>query len=187
MQDAFTKTVPIWCAVLNRAVRNVRQQSQLGRHADDGVPHGTPTSEAIQWDADLHLPRWVSESEANHISTKLDGWTKTLLQVCWSKTSSYCFSGMLTSLRQSRALSRIFCSQHASEPGIWAITAAMTAMSTYLVQCFGSFDSVSILRRNSQAFAAGTLTAYGCITCHQCMYQGCIEGVLRIAHQCAQT
>lgn len=103
MQDAFTKTVPIWCAVLNRVVRNVKQHSQLARHADDGVLHESPTSEAEQWDGDLHLPPWVSENEANHISIRLDGWTEELLQVCWSKTSSCCSSCMLTSLRQSRA------------------------------------------------------------------------------------
>ena len=75
MQDAFTKTVPIWCAVLNRAVRHFRCQSE------DGRKHESSTSDTQPWDCDVHLPPWVSDNEAMHISARLDGWTKELLQV----------------------------------------------------------------------------------------------------------
>ena len=75
MQDAFTKTVPIWCAVLNSAVSHFRCQSE------DGREHDGPLSDELQWDCHIHLPPWVSQNEANHISARLDGWTKELLQV----------------------------------------------------------------------------------------------------------
>ena len=87
VQDAFTKTVPIWCSVLNRAISTVRQQLQQERCASSG---GKPeaVSQTPGWDCDLHLPAWVSANEANHISMRLDSWARELLQVA---ESSACF------------------------------------------------------------------------------------------------
>lgn len=80
MQDAFTKTVPIWCAVLNRAVQEVRQHLRTAEYAHNGHEPEGSQSEAASWDCDLHVPPWVSENEANHISARLDSWTTELLQ-----------------------------------------------------------------------------------------------------------
>ncbi|KAL6770411.1 hypothetical protein ACKKBF_B31160 [Auxenochlorella protothecoides x Auxenochlorella symbiontica] len=64
--DAFSKTLPIWAAVVNRAVAQIR---------------GT-TVEESDWDAALHLPAWVPDSEAHQIGLRLDGWAADLLHVC---------------------------------------------------------------------------------------------------------
>lgn len=82
MQDAFTKTVPIWCAVLNRAVREITDRLRPASHSDDRQKCSDSVSETAHWDHDIHVPPWVSENEANHISIRLDDWTKELLQVC---------------------------------------------------------------------------------------------------------
>ena len=82
VQDAFTKTVPIWCAVLNRAVREITDQLRLASHSDDKQHCSDSVSETAGWDCDVHVPPWVSDNEANHISNGLDDWTKELLQVC---------------------------------------------------------------------------------------------------------
>ena len=92
VQDAFTKTVPIWCTVLNRAISTVRQQLQQERCASGG---GKPeaVSQSPGWDCDLHLPAWVSANEANHISMRLDSWAQEFLQVAESNASfSSCHS-----------------------------------------------------------------------------------------------
>tara|TARA_B100000513_G_scaffold135570_1_gene61115 strand:+ start:1035 stop:2609 length:1575 start_codon:yes stop_codon:yes gene_type:complete len=57
--DALSKTVPIWCCVLNRAV---------------AAGHNPPA----QWDTALHLPQWVPPSEAAQIESKLPIWVGSL-------------------------------------------------------------------------------------------------------------
>ncbi|BDA46503.1 Uncharacterized protein C3F10.06c at N-terminal half [Coccomyxa sp. Obi] len=76
--DAFTKTTPIWAAVLNRAIGLVRKQHST----DAGATHGLSTAEdECYWDTELHVPPWISANEANQISMRLDGWAQQLLQV----------------------------------------------------------------------------------------------------------
>ena len=55
--DALTKTVPIWCCVINRALA---------------------TDDATNWDCSLHLPSTVPPSEASQIASRLDGWVAAL-------------------------------------------------------------------------------------------------------------
>ncbi|KAK9894753.1 initiator tRNA phosphoribosyl transferase, partial [Cystobasidium minutum MCA 4210] len=63
--DALSKTVPIWCAVINRAV-----------HAKAGGSTTAWTEE----DLDIHTANAsVGESERDQIRCKLDGWAKDLL------------------------------------------------------------------------------------------------------------
>lgn len=68
--DALSKTVPIWCAVINRAIQELRR-----RHPewDEGAP-APPW-----WDDALHLPPWITPIEAAKISERLDGWVQLLL------------------------------------------------------------------------------------------------------------
>lgn len=63
MQDAMTKTIPIWAAVLNMTV-GAWQQAR--GHA---------------WDSDVHLPLWVPASEQAQISSLVAGWAAKLEQV----------------------------------------------------------------------------------------------------------
>lgn len=65
--DSFSKTVPIWCAVMNRAVARTRAALKL----EDPSAKG--------WDEAVHLPVWVSDSERSQIDSRLAGWTETLL------------------------------------------------------------------------------------------------------------
>ena len=59
--DSLSKTVPIWAAVLNRAVAQHRGES--------GCEHG------------CSLPPWIAPSEAAAIGERLDGWAAALLAV----------------------------------------------------------------------------------------------------------
>jgi tRNA A64-2'-O-ribosylphosphate transferase len=90
MQDAFTKTVPIWCAVLNRAVWEVRHQMQTADYARGGFDPECSVPEADLWDCDLHVPAWVSENEATHIRTQLTIWSMQLLQASklWTQSTT---------------------------------------------------------------------------------------------------
>lgn len=67
-QDAFSKTVPIWAAVLNRALAQLRDAA-----AGVGV---------TDWDTAPHLPAWVPDSEGHQIGLRLDGWVADLLRIC---------------------------------------------------------------------------------------------------------
>ena len=61
MPDALSKTVPIWCAVVNRAV-------------------ATAFSKPAQWDTALYTPPGsVSAQEHAQIAARIDGWARSLL------------------------------------------------------------------------------------------------------------
>ena len=61
--DAFSKTVPIWCAVINRAIAKV-----------------SPSTIADDWDIALYTPpHVVSAQEHAQIEARLDGWATALV------------------------------------------------------------------------------------------------------------
>ncbi len=97
--------MPIWAAVMNRAVQRLRQgalavadgATPRGPHAEAGrAAAATNVDEEEQaaapaagsagveqpWDCDVHLPAWVSANEAHSIRLLLDGWVDSLLEVC---------------------------------------------------------------------------------------------------------
>ena len=60
MPDALSKTVPIWCAVVNRAIK-------IAQNKDD------------VWDTELYTPPGtVSAQEHAQINTRLDAWAQSL-------------------------------------------------------------------------------------------------------------
>lgn len=88
----MSKTIPIWAAVMNRAVLRLRQQAaQQVQHGDEqaaqqaqqaaGVTPQQTSGPGTGWDCDVHLPPWVSEVEANNIRQRLEGWVDDLLGV----------------------------------------------------------------------------------------------------------
>lgn len=56
--DSFSRTMPIWCAVWNRALLEVRQRNANATAAAVDVASGTPASDDA-WDTALHMPLWV--------------------------------------------------------------------------------------------------------------------------------
>ena len=100
--DAMSKTVPMWAAVMNRAVQQLRhgtagaapaapgQSAEAaqpaaggsgGEAAPAGAPAAVPAADERPWDCDVHLPAWVSANEANSIRQLLEGWVDRLLEV----------------------------------------------------------------------------------------------------------
>lgn len=66
MPDALSKTVPIWCAVINLAIQLRRERSSSSTAMED-------------WDATLYLPpRIVSLSEKSQIESRLKAWAEAL-------------------------------------------------------------------------------------------------------------
>lgn len=61
MPDALSKTIPIWCAVINRAV---------AKRCGGGT----------EWDEALYVPpNVVSGTEKSQIEARIDGWAEALL------------------------------------------------------------------------------------------------------------
>jgi tRNA A64-2'-O-ribosylphosphate transferase len=59
LPDALSKTIPIWCAVINRA----------------SVARGTASNQLQTWDMGLHTPPGaVSAQEHAQIEARLDHW-----------------------------------------------------------------------------------------------------------------
>lgn len=82
--DSFSKTIPIWACVLNRAVCKYRKatlnceelslnEGDPGKYAD--FDQASPTmSGSEMWDCSLHLPLWVSDTESEEIERRIDKW-----------------------------------------------------------------------------------------------------------------
>ncbi|CAD7702181.1 unnamed protein product [Ostreobium quekettii] len=64
--DAFTKTVPIWAAVINNAIATLRAQA------------GNDAPLMDTWDTELHLPLSVGQNERAQIEQRLEGWMHSL-------------------------------------------------------------------------------------------------------------
>ena len=70
--DALSKTLPIWCAVINRAAARL---------------HRSRASDEHDWDTELYCPPGaVSEQERNQIKARLDGWAEDLVVSTWRVT-----------------------------------------------------------------------------------------------------
>lgn len=102
--DALSKTVPIWAAVLNRAVRRhcqrtasaavaadqeadavavaeveaARIEARAGSVAVVGDEAGATSSDPEGWAAGVRLPLWVGRSEKEEIDRRLDGFVEAL-------------------------------------------------------------------------------------------------------------
>ena len=71
MPDALSKTVPIWCAVINRAVAK-RRAAECASSADG----------EDMWNTDLYCPPTVvSPTEKSQIETCIDKWADQLLVI----------------------------------------------------------------------------------------------------------
>ena len=83
-QDAFSKTVPIWAAVVNAAVATLKAAS--------GAKELDPA-----WADTLQLPPWVPLGETERVRQHLPGWAVELLQVGmslgWRTLADLAFGG----------------------------------------------------------------------------------------------
>ena len=77
--DALSRTVPTWCAVLNRCVERAR-----GTEAWDPDGHGV-----------LTFPPWVHESELDVVAASIDGWASKLAAIALATRTS---GGLLAAL-----------------------------------------------------------------------------------------
>ncbi|MCO5563463.1 hypothetical protein L7F22_017105 [Adiantum nelumboides] len=73
--DSFSKTIPIWACVLNRAVYQYRQRLFEGVSWNSALESDhSSKSETETWDCSLHLPLWVSDTERERIEMQIDQW-----------------------------------------------------------------------------------------------------------------
>lgn len=88
----MSKTLPIWCCVINRAVRERKERAHLNDQARNIVESGGEADSPDDlkadtvgiWDEELYLPASiVSPSERDQIEKRIEGWVEELL------TSSY--------------------------------------------------------------------------------------------------
>ncbi|XP_062229010.1 tRNA A64-2'-O-ribosylphosphate transferase isoform X3 [Phragmites australis] len=82
--DSMSKTIPIWCCVLNRAIERQRQQAINNGSTVNSEVVGSPAmwngdteknSGSSNWDSSVHLPVWVLDTEKNAIEGHVEEWT----------------------------------------------------------------------------------------------------------------
>lgn len=66
--DSLTKTIPIWCCVVNRAVQRHRTQHQCAEKSHES------------WDTDLNVPLWIPEMEKLQIEQRIDAFVDKFVQ-----------------------------------------------------------------------------------------------------------
>uniref|UniRef100_A0A0D9WR65 Rit1 N-terminal domain-containing protein n=1 Tax=Leersia perrieri TaxID=77586 RepID=A0A0D9WR65_9ORYZ len=72
--DSMSKTIPIWCCVLNRAIERYRLQT-INRSAAVPNRDSERISCSSNWDNSVHLPVWVLDTERNAIEGRIEEWT----------------------------------------------------------------------------------------------------------------
>ena len=90
LPDALSKTVPIWCTVVNRALRLRGALDAAASCPGPAVPEGSDSDEDARapwlWDGDGDLrtpPGTVGAHEHAQIAARLDGWAADLaVRVC---------------------------------------------------------------------------------------------------------
>ncbi|WVZ79802.1 hypothetical protein U9M48_027338, partial [Paspalum notatum var. saurae] len=80
--DSMSKTIPIWCSVLNRAIERHRLRAiHKGGKVNNEVPSAMlnvgaeNNSGSSNWDSSVHLPVWILGTEKNAIEGRIDEWT----------------------------------------------------------------------------------------------------------------
>lgn len=74
MPDALSKTIPIWCAVVNRAVKIRRRRWLSGASSKSAE-----TLAEEEWDGALYTPPGVvSAQEHRQIEERLENWAENL-------------------------------------------------------------------------------------------------------------
>ncbi|KAF0904895.1 hypothetical protein E2562_038633 [Oryza meyeriana var. granulata] len=96
--DSMSKTIPIWCCVLNRAIERHRLQTiNRGSGVDLDMSAAVPNREAgktfgaSNWDNSVHLPVWVLDTERNAIEGRIEEWT-TQFESCGADIHSLALS-----------------------------------------------------------------------------------------------
>lgn len=104
LPDAFSRTLPIWCAVMNRTIRTrqlqQRQQQSASSdiHATAGCTCDNSSRTLCRCWSTAHFPLFISASEQQLISKQLPEWTQLLL------SSSIDFTAYLTLHKPLRCL-----------------------------------------------------------------------------------
>ncbi|BAF19766.1 tRNA A64-2'-O-ribosylphosphate transferase isoform X1 [Oryza sativa Japonica Group] len=88
--DSMSKTIPIWCCVLNRAIERYRLQTN-NKSAAVANKDAEKISESSNWDNSVHLPVWVLETEKNAIEGRIEEWT-TQFESCGADIRSLALS-----------------------------------------------------------------------------------------------
>ena len=81
LPDALSKTVPLWCAVLNTAL--LRHRARAGQATPQPEPEPEPELDQGSepepgWDCSEHVAPMVPPSEAAQISDRIAGWADDL-------------------------------------------------------------------------------------------------------------
>lgn len=82
MPDSFSRTIPIWCTVLNQVTQRYRQDRQ---HEDQNIAH---------WDTDLYTPELISKSERSNMDIKAKESADILYQ-CQAIVNVHKFLGLM--------------------------------------------------------------------------------------------
>nr|TKW21888.1 hypothetical protein SEVIR_4G150400v2 [Setaria viridis] len=80
--DSMSKTIPIWCCVLNRAIerhrlRTIHDGGKVNYEVSSSVLNGDAENNSCSsnWDSSVHLPVWVLGTEKNAIEGRIEEWT----------------------------------------------------------------------------------------------------------------
>lgn len=98
LPDALSKTIPAWCATINRALV---LRDGIPRQCDSSATTTENEAEESGWSPRIFVPsRTVSDSERTKMEARLDGWARKLL-VRSSPSSRLFILWLTTSLQDS--------------------------------------------------------------------------------------
>ncbi|KAM9957786.1 hypothetical protein ACTFIW_012757 [Dictyostelium discoideum] len=86
--DSFSRTIPIWTCVINRVLLILKKQQQKQQKQQEVEKE----EEEIEWDTELNMPGWVSDSEKDQVENKVVNKFVNQLLECGADLSGFCKS-----------------------------------------------------------------------------------------------
>ncbi|KAI5059237.1 hypothetical protein GOP47_0025556 [Adiantum capillus-veneris] len=133
--DSFSKTIPIWACVLNRAVYQYRQRAIDGISGDPALESDHVSKSEIEtWDCSLHLPLWISDTEREKIERQIDKWVCIL----WAANADIgCLSKALKKPLQPLWISQntVVWLNEVPESATWTFTPIVLVSASHPLPC----------------------------------------------------
>jgi tRNA A64-2'-O-ribosylphosphate transferase len=83
--DSFSRTLPIWCAVINRVLASFRTSSSIDKH------DRKERIASADCGRELHMPHWVTEMEQSQLQPLITKWVQQCIDVAeidWKSLAS---------------------------------------------------------------------------------------------------
>jgi tRNA A64-2'-O-ribosylphosphate transferase len=150
--DSFSKTIPIWACVINRAVARLRAAGAGAGEGGAGAGAGAAAAAtAVAWDTTLHTPpRVVLDDERAQIESRLEGMVTTLIDSAADLTHA---------LLLTKPLRPLWITPHSKLHETADLMPEMSLLPFHPLVCISASEPIDVQQRQ------GFIYLQGCVRC----------------------